>query len=261
VQYVNRSVTLLTRPRSTGATSHAVTMPFMNPSDSWTTSQPQFSRVSAAEAVLADLRASIERGELPVGQRLPSEAALGKRYQVSRAVVREALRSCETLGLTRTRTGSGTYVIADRVPTVLTVGNYSSRDLLEARPHVEIPAAGLAAGRSTEPVRIELQRLVGQMEAATDPQNWVRLDAAFHAAIARASGNLVFVDLQATMATALARQSETLNLVAHRREEANREHSAIVTAIADHSVDQAEKAMSEHLAQVRRAVEHLTTGE
>jgi len=152
-------------------------------------------------------------------------------------------------------------VIADQVPTVLTVGNYSSRDLLEARPHVEIPAAGLAAIRSTEPARIELQRLVKQMEAATDPQNWVRLDAAFHAAIARASGNLVIVDLQATMATALARQSETLNLVAHRRQDANREHSAIVTAIAEHSVQRAEKAMSEHLAQVRRAVEQLTTGE
>jgi len=45
-------------------------MPGMGPSDSWTASQPQFARVSAAEAVLADLRGAIERGELPVGQRL-----------------------------------------------------------------------------------------------------------------------------------------------------------------------------------------------
>jgi len=233
----------------------------MNPSDSWTTSQPQFTRVSAAEAVLGDLRGAIERGELPVGQRLPSEAALGARYGVSRAVVREALRSCETLGLTRTRTGSGTFVIADRVPTALTVGDYSSRDLLEARPHVEIPAAGLAAIRATEPGRGELRRLVEQMEAATDPQDWVRFDTTFHAAIAKASGNMVFVDLQATMATALARQSETLNLVAHRREAANREHAAIVAAIDEHSVTMAEAAMTEHLAEVRRAVEQLISGD
>jgi DNA-binding FadR family transcriptional regulator len=223
----------------------------MDPSDSWTTSAPQFTRVSAAEAVLADLRGSIERGELPVGQRLPSEAALGARYAVSRAVVREALRSAETLGLTRTRTGSGTFVIADRVPTALTVGDYSSRDLLEARPHVEIPAAGLAAIRGTEPARGELRRLVGRMESTTTPQDWVRLDAAFHAAIAKASGNVVFVDLQATMATALIRQSDA----------ANREHSAIVAAIDARSVDQAEAAMSLHLAEVRRAVEHLISGE
>lgn len=232
----------------------------MGPSDSWTTSPPQFARVSAAEAVLADLRGAIERGELPVGRRLPSEAALGARYGVSRAVVREALRSCETLGLTRTRTGSGTYVLADHVPTTLTVGTYSSQDLLEARPHVEIPAAGLAATRRTTAQRDELRRLTRDMEAAHDPARWVRIDTAFHAAIARASGNQVFADLHATMAPALSRQSETLNLVAHRRDAANAEHGVIVAAVDDQDGPRAEAAMAEHLAQVRRAVEELTAG-
>lgn len=232
----------------------------MGPSDSWTTSQPQFTRVSAAEAVLADLRGAIERGELTVGQRLPSEAALGTRYGVSRAVVREALRSCETLGLTRTRTGSGTYVIADHVPTTLTVGTYSSQDLLEARPHVEIPAAGLAATRRTAAQQDELRRLIRDMEVERDPAHWVRIDTAFHAAIARASGNQVFADLHATMAPALSRQSETLNLVAHRRDAANAEHGAIVVAIDAQDSQGAETAMAEHLAQVRQAVEDLTAG-
>ena len=235
-------------------------MPGMGPSDSWTASQPQFARVSAAEAVLADLRGAIERGELPVGQRLPSEAALGTRYGVSRAVVREALRSCETLGLTRTRTGSGTYVIADHVPTTLTVGTYSSQDLLEARPHVEIPAAGLAATRRTAAQRDELRRLIREMEVEHNPAHWVRIDTAFHAAIARASGNQVFADLHATMAPALSRQSETLNLVAHRRDAANAEHGVIVAAIDAQHTEQAEAAMAEHLAQVRQAVEELTAG-
>lgn len=232
----------------------------MGPSDSWTTSQPQFARVSAAEAVLADLRGAIERGELLVGRRLPSEAALGARYGVSRAVVREALRSCETLGLTRTRTGSGTYVIADHVPTALTVGTYSSQDLLEARPHVEIPAAGLAAARRTAAQRDELRRLAGEMDTERDPAQWVRIDTAFHSAIARASGNQVFADLHSTLAPALARQSETLNLVAHRRDAANREHGVILAAIDARAPQDAEAAMAEHLAQVRRAVEELTAG-
>ena len=86
----------------------------MSWSDSWTTGQPEFTRLSASEAVLADLRAAIEKGELEVGARLPSEAAMAGRYGVSRSVVREALRSCETLGLTKTHTGRGTFVIADR---------------------------------------------------------------------------------------------------------------------------------------------------
>jgi GntR family transcriptional regulator, transcriptional repressor for pyruvate dehydrogenase complex len=229
----------------------------MSSSDSWTTGRPEFARVSAAEAVLADLRGAIEKGELAVGQRLPSEAAMASRYGVSRSVVREALRSSETLGFTRTQTGRGTFVIADRVPAELTVGNYSSSEILEARPHVEIPAAGLAARRRTSEQRDGLRRLLDEMNAVTDPRKWVLLDAAFHAAVARASGNRVFVDLQATMGSALSRQSETLNLVARRRQAANREHAEIVAAIDEGSVERAETAMSAHLDEVRRALEKL----
>lgn len=229
----------------------------MSSSDSWTTTQPQFTRVSAAEAVLSDLRSAIEGGELPVGDRLPSEAALANRYAVSRTVVREALRSCETLGLTRTRTGSGTFVIADRVPTTLTIGDYSSQELFETRPLVEVPAAGLAAARRTAADLANLNLLITKMYATTDVVQWVRLDSDFHAAIALATGNQVFVNLQAVMGTAAGRQSEILNIIAHRREAANLEHAAIVTAIEAGAAREAEDAMTAHLAEVRRSVEQM----
>jgi GntR family transcriptional regulator, transcriptional repressor for pyruvate dehydrogenase complex len=67
----------------------------------------------------------------------------------------------------------------------------------------------------------------------------------------------VFVDLQATMASALSPQSETLNLIARRRQAANREHAEIVAAIDEGSAERAEAAMSAHLDQVRRALETL----
>ena len=184
----------------------------MSWSDSWTAGQPEFARLSASEAVLADLRAAIEKGELAVGDRLPSEAAMAGRYGVSRSVVREALRSCETLGLTRTQTGRGTFVISDRVATDLTMGDYSSRDLVEARPFIEVPAAGLAAERRTVEQCDELRRLIAVMETTREPAALGSLDADFHAAIARASGNKLFVAVLAQIRGALARQSETLTV-------------------------------------------------
>lgn len=64
------------------------------------------------QADLADLLA-----KSPAGTRLPSEPALAKQLGVSRATLREAMRTFETQGLLRRRQGSGTFVVG-QVPVI-----------------------------------------------------------------------------------------------------------------------------------------------
>ena len=163
----------------------------MHSTSEWAAGPVTGRRTSAVGYVLGDLRSAMESGVFRVGDRLPSEAALAARYSVSRAVIREVLRALESTGLTITRTGKGTYVVADQ-PSDLVFEDFSASHLLEARPGIEIPAATLAALRRTDAQVEELQELLERMEAETDDAVWTRLDASLHLAIAQASGNPVF---------------------------------------------------------------------
>jgi len=67
--------------------------------------------VSPFQKLQADLGAVIS--SISAGERLPSEPKLAKQLGVSRATLREAMRTFETQGRIRRRQGAGTFVVGD----------------------------------------------------------------------------------------------------------------------------------------------------
>lgn len=67
-------------------------------------------RVSLPDACVRTLTDAIERGFYPAGSPLPSETELAERLAVSRATLREALRTLEDRQLVVRRHGRGTFV-------------------------------------------------------------------------------------------------------------------------------------------------------
>ncbi len=58
-----------------------------------------------------ELHADLRSGRFKVGDRLPSEAELGKRYGVSRITIAKAVNELQHQGLVSRRAGSGTHVL------------------------------------------------------------------------------------------------------------------------------------------------------
>jgi len=69
-------------------------------------------REGVAKACASALRASILRGDVQVGERLPPERTLAATLGVNRATLRAALRELEASGLVTARQGSG-YAVHD----------------------------------------------------------------------------------------------------------------------------------------------------
>src|SRR5664280_2187255 len=66
----------------------------------------------AYEDVVSQIRALIEEGRLKQGDQLPTERDLSETFKVSRATIREAIRTLESHRLVQSRQGEGTYVLA-----------------------------------------------------------------------------------------------------------------------------------------------------
>ncbi|MEU4214522.1 FCD domain-containing protein [Actinoplanes sp. NPDC026623] len=161
-------------------------------------------RPPAYQLLADELREEITSGRLQPGERLPPEPELCVRSGVSRSTVREALRLLASQHLIVTTRGvtGGSFVAhpdADQLSEALSTGltllsnsaEVGMADLLELRRALEIPAAGLAAMRRTDENLVELRG------AMFDPDldelaTMLTAHAAFHAAVASATGNPLF---------------------------------------------------------------------
>ncbi len=83
---------------------------------------------TASAKITTKLVGDILQGRLKAGERLPTERALAEEYQVSRHVVREALKRLEAMRLVTTQQGSGTYVADFATEGGLEVLEYLSHD-------------------------------------------------------------------------------------------------------------------------------------
>jgi GntR family transcriptional regulator, transcriptional repressor for pyruvate dehydrogenase complex len=142
-------------------------------------------------------------GQVEPGDRLPSERQLAQSLGIGRSVVREALKSLHLLGLLDVRQGDGTYLRrtdSELLPQViewgLLLGERPTLDLVEARTHLEVVVARLAAQRRDEQALGDLRALLeGMRQSSRDPLQFVEADIGFHLCIAEVADNLVLSDM------------------------------------------------------------------
>jgi len=85
----------------------------------------------------------------PAGQRLPSEPELAKQLGVSRATLRDAMRTFETQGLIRRRQGSGTFVVGKVQALESGLEVLESLETMANRLNLEISVSNLSVEHET----------------------------------------------------------------------------------------------------------------
>ena len=221
---------------------------------------------SLAQRVVAGLKDKIFAGDLPPGQKVPSETELIEEFGVSRTVVREAVTRLRAEGLIETFQGRGSFVLAVPQPSSFTVEAAALRthrdvlDMIDFRLGVESETAALAAGRIDDAGRATVKAALDEFVAAA-PENAVEADYSFHRAIAAVSGNrfcLELLDSLGPMMIMLPRtrlgDEYSMTDTAHAAR-VQREHDDIAAAVLAGDPDTARAAMRVHLGNTRRRLD------
>jgi len=187
------------------------------------------------EEICEQIRGQLSVGKLGPGDKLPPERDLADQFGVSRAAVREALRTLEVSGIVELRKGpkGGAFMLEEGAPltqsfeSMLELGRIPIRDLTEARILISEVVVRLACERGTKRDFDAIARDIDRVEAALARGEGYRnlnVITEFYDLLAAATGNQMLrfiVHSIAQVLTGLIRMRQPApidDLVERRRE-------------------------------------------
>lgn len=203
---------------------------------------------AAADRVYDAIYAAVVDHRLPPGARLREEE-LAQTFEVSRTLVREALHRLAQDGVVMLRPNRGAQVPE---PT-----REEGAHVFDARRVVECEVMRRLAGQLGREQQRALREIVAaeaRATAAGDHREAIRLSGAFHVALARMSGNPLFVRMleellpTTSLLMALYKAPGEPMCVVHS-------HRALLAALEGTSAAAAATEMRRHLNEIERALD------
>ena len=230
-----------------------------------------FSRIEhsrTADEVVQQIESLILEGVLRTGDRLPGERELARQFDVSRPILRDALKGLEGRGLLTTRPGGGTHVadvigqlFTKPVTDLISMHRKAVTDYLEYRREIEGVAAEYAARRATADDLALLDRIMARMDEADrtgDFDDEAEIDVEFHHAICECAHNIILLHTLRSCYRLLSEgvfQNRLLVFsVPGAREALLAQHRAIHAAVKAGDPAAARQAAMDHITYVERSM-------
>ncbi len=229
----------------------------------------QISHSRTADEVVLQIEQLILDGVLRDGDRLPGERDMAQAFDVSRPILREALKELEARGLLVSQHGGGTFVadiigqvFSKPVTELISRHQRAARDYLEYRRELEGLTAELAARRATETDKALLARIIADMRRAHESgsaEGELAADIEFHNAIGEAAHNVILLHTMRACYRLLSQgiffNRKAVFALEDAGERLLQQHLAIYEAIVAGDGEGAKRAAQAHIDFVMQAVE------
>ena len=208
--------------------------------------------VTAADRVLLQIQQAIVEGQIAPGSKI-SEPELAKKYDLSRAPLREALARLERCHLIERTPNAGARVVKLSIEGL--------RSLYQLREELEGLACRLAAEHMTEQEIAEVRALLDQhlsTQRVREGESYYQEagDVDFHYRVILGSKNPYLINILSDELYFLVRMYRVqLGMNGPRVSRAFDEHKAIINAIANRDGELADLLMRRHIAASKRNIE------
>ncbi len=216
---------------------------------------------SLSERLADGLLDLIAEQRLIPGDPLPTVRNLAVRFGVTPPTIREALRRLQATDAVQLRHGSGVYVGAGVLRTLMPNPNSAPIQdeqilyLIDARLAIEPSIAALAAQHRTEEHLARLESAVDIALRETVAQQGPRLN--FHRELASASGNPVLFEVVDSLLAVRRREQKVLRGLIHDRTRDHDQHRAIFAAVRERDPVAATELTRQHLRELRDSTAKL----
>jgi len=219
-------------------------------------SQFSLSRVNLSQQIADHLEEVILSSPTSkVAEKLPGELKLAKQYNVSRPVIREALKLLQERGLITLKNGSGAYItrpendtVMNAINRIMQVDRIKSDDLTQMREILELSSVDRAVKCITDEQLREMDEILTKFEDKSLPlKERVKLDEQFHIAIAQATGNELLSMFVGVLTSLLRDYMGKGILIEGGIEDAIKRHREIYQALLNRDAKAVHQAMVEHL--------------
>jgi len=220
-------------------------------------------RVNLSQVVADRIKTYILENSLKAGDKLPSEKQLIETLGVSRTVVREALKSMETVGLIKIKAGGGIYVDGTSLKPVLEQVTFrwkhdgrKMKELLATRRILELGAVELAIERYDLESFDKMDYWNDEMEKAIRAGRLpMEEDYQFHRTLFRATGNETFCELSEVISDFFTSIRRLHFGKPEDSQQSLEEHRNIVRLIREKDAAGARAEMERHLTPLKRYAE------
>jgi GntR family transcriptional repressor for pyruvate dehydrogenase complex len=209
-------------------------------------------RVNLTTRVMESIKDYISSNNLGPGDRLPSEKVLTSSLNVSRNILREALKSLEAVGLIEIKVGDGMYVssldyssMVDHISFAILRNDPALDHFIQARLIIEVGLMDLVVRNLDEVSLLQLEECNRRISEAGTLEEFSELDLDFHRQLLEIADNPILSEFGAFLGRFFQRAQRLVGMDARDRTAAG--HRELLAALRARDVEAAKDVMRRHI--------------